>query len=144
MLYTVRIISLFFCWICNASDCHLTLYYNFHSYKGLLTFFLPYRYDIQIGVHDPYEDCVSVMRLYKRMRSQDHRMGRIGWSLPVPDGFCSTTVYDSWKSRELEQKTPDELFRISRSNYKCWCLDSRQAFENGWNTPIKMANSWKG
>ncbi|KAI3979887.1 hypothetical protein MKX01_042541, partial [Papaver californicum] len=29
-------------------------------------------YDIQSGTHDPYEDCVATMRLYKRMRAQAH------------------------------------------------------------------------
>ncbi|KAL3517543.1 hypothetical protein ACH5RR_020132 [Cinchona calisaya] len=116
-----------------------------HSLKYLTKTYLGY--DIQIGVHDPYEDCVSVMRLYKRMRSQNHWMGGIGWSLPDQDNLCSTTVFDSWKSKELEKLTPDELFRMSRSNYTCWCLDSRQAFEDGWNTTprveAKISNSWK-
>lgn len=114
-----------------------------HSLKYLTKTFLGY--DIQIGVRDPYEDCVSVMRLYKRMRSQDHQMDGIGLSLPVQDNFCSSTVYDSYKLNELEQMTPVELFRISRSNYKCWCLDSSQAFEHGCNTFVKakMSNSWR-
>ncbi|XP_071924075.1 RNA exonuclease 4-like isoform X3 [Coffea arabica] len=114
-----------------------------HSLKYLTKTFLGY--DIQIGARDPYEDCVSVMRLYKIMRSQDHRMDGIGWSLPVQDNFCSSTVYDSYKLNELEQMTPVELFRISRSNYKCWCLDSSQAFEHACNTCVKaeMSNSWR-
>ncbi|XP_027097230.1 uncharacterized protein [Coffea arabica] len=114
-----------------------------HSLKYLTKTFLGY--DIQIGVRDPYEDCVSVMRLYKIMRSQDHRMDGIGWSLPVQDNFCSSTVYDSYKLNELEQMTPVELFRISGSNYKCWCLDSSQAFEHACNTCVKaeMSNSWR-
>ncbi|KAE8681595.1 Exonuclease family protein isoform 2 [Hibiscus syriacus] len=32
-----------------------------------------YRYDIQSGIHDPYEDSISVMRLCKLMRGQDHQ-----------------------------------------------------------------------
>ncbi|CAI9107866.1 OLC1v1007338C3 [Oldenlandia corymbosa var. corymbosa] len=82
-------------------------------------------YEIQNGAHDPYEDCVSAMRLYKQMRSQDHQMNKTGWSLlPIEDSQSSSRAFDSFASVELDQMTPDELFRISTSNYRCWCLDS--------------------
>ncbi|KAE8692094.1 Exonuclease family protein isoform 2 [Hibiscus syriacus] len=75
------------------------------------------RYDIQSGIHDPYEDSISMMRLYKRMRDQDHeQVVRLG------DGKAKCG-FDSFRSTELDKKTPDELYEISVSDYKCWCLD---------------------
>ncbi|XP_038681554.1 uncharacterized protein LOC119982320 isoform X4 [Tripterygium wilfordii] len=76
------------------------------------------KYDIQTAVHDPYEDCVSVMRLYKRMRSQDHQMEGM-----KPQNL--STDFDSLQPEELEKMSPDELYEISRPNYRCWCLDSK-------------------
>ncbi|CAL5437032.1 unnamed protein product [Camellia sinensis] len=87
------------------------------------------KYDIQSGVHDPFVDCVSAMRLYKRMRAQDHHVVEAGLGTSFAAQHVqnsSTNVFDSWKSKELESMTPDELFQISKPNYKCWCLDSRQ------------------
>ncbi|OWM77921.1 hypothetical protein CDL15_Pgr018490 [Punica granatum] len=93
------------------------------------------RYDIQMGVHDPYEDCVSVMRIYKRMRAQEHPSeqghGR------SPSVSVNDDIYDPWRlitshkhnpfwdwsMQELVEMSPDELYKISRSNYQCWCLD---------------------
>ncbi|XP_050235638.1 RNA exonuclease 4 isoform X2 [Mercurialis annua] len=86
-----------------------------HSLKYLTQIYLGY--NIQIEVHDPYEDCVSVMRLYKRMRMQDHKVERSG----VRD-ICGD--FDSLRPKELEDMTPEDLYDISRSNYKCWCLDN--------------------
>ncbi|XWS36267.1 hypothetical protein CRYUN_Cryun20dG0070600 [Craigia yunnanensis] len=74
------------------------------------------RYVIQSAIHDPYEDCISVMRLYKRIRGQDH---------PV-EGFGNKKAnigFDSFRSTELDKMTPDELNEISISDYKCWCVD---------------------
>ncbi|GAB4829775.1 hypothetical protein Ancab_019430 [Ancistrocladus abbreviatus] len=95
-----------------------------HSLKYLTKTYLGY--DIQTGVHDPYEDCVSVMRLYKRMRdqAQDHRAALL------PGLRTQTSVldeFDSWKMKDLEKLTPYELFEMSRSDYRCWCLDSLQS-----------------
>ncbi|MBA0832007.1 hypothetical protein Goarm_016424 [Gossypium armourianum] len=82
------------------------------KYPGFLL-----RYNIQSGIHDPYEDCISVMRLYKRMRGQDHRqVFRLG-------DEKANSGFDSFRSMELEKKAPDELYEISTSDYKCWCLD---------------------
>ncbi len=57
------------------------------------------------------------------MREQDH---------PAP-GTANRSVNGSGgsglldlNSKELEKKTPEELYAISRLNYKCWCLDSMQ------------------
>ncbi|XP_054825147.1 uncharacterized protein LOC129322787 [Prosopis cineraria] len=89
-----------------------------HSLKYLTRTYLGY--DIQTGTHDPYEDCVSVMRLYKRIRSQVHTEENLGT-------FTSSNVTgnsDYWKSKELENSTADELFAMSKSDYRCWCLDS--------------------
>ena len=81
------------------------------------------RYDIQTGLHDPYEDCVSAMRIYKRVRAQEHREENIEALLTA---MCARNIigdFDSLPTQELEKLTPDELLRISTSNYKCWCLD---------------------
>ena len=86
-----------------------------------------YRYDIQSGMHDPYEDCVSVMRLYKRMRSPDHIEAGIGTAIVNHHTQSFGSGFDSMKLRELENMTPDELYKLSKPNYRCWCLDSRQA-----------------
>ncbi|KAL7198820.1 hypothetical protein ACSBR2_021171 [Camellia fascicularis] len=98
-----------------------------HSLKYLTRTYLGY--DIQSGVHDPFVDCVSAMRLYKRMQAQDHHVVEAGLGTSFAAQHVqnsSTNVFDSWKSKELESMTPDELFQISKPNYKCWCLDSRQ------------------
>ncbi|KAL0435776.1 UNVERIFIED_CONTAM: RNA exonuclease 4 [Sesamum radiatum] len=85
------------------------------------------RYDIQIGMHDPYEDCVSVMRLYKRIRSQKHQTKGMEFRLAVGSTPSLKNGHDSWSYREIENMTPEELFNISKSNYRCWCFDSPQA-----------------
>lgn len=97
-----------------------------HSLKYLTQTYLGY--DIQVGFHDPYQDSVSVTRLYKRIRSQDHLMeGTIRVSNSPPPSFSSRS--GPWKSMGHESMTPDELLEISRSNYKCWCLDLRDAVQ---------------
>ncbi|OMP05000.1 putative exonuclease [Corchorus olitorius] len=75
-------------------------------------------YDIQSGIHDPYEDCISVMRLYKRMRSQDHQVQKKALRNDKADSGL-----ESIRSTDLEKMTPDELYEMSTSDYKCWCLD---------------------
>ncbi|KAL8548413.1 hypothetical protein ACS0TY_007650 [Phlomoides rotata] len=89
-----------------------------HSLKYLVKTYLGY--DIQSGLHDPYEDCVSAMRLYKRLGAQKHQ--EKGVVLPLTSRGASN-VYDSWNRKEIENMSPDELFDISKPNYKCWCLD---------------------
>lgn len=78
-----------------------------------------FRYDIRLGTHDIFQDCVSVMRLYKRMRSQEHEDEKTG------NNAVENRTFDTLTSKELEDMSPDELFQISKSNYQCWCLDSR-------------------
>ncbi|CAD5175746.1 unnamed protein product [Musa acuminata subsp. malaccensis] len=75
-------------------------------------------YDIQTGTQDPYDDCVAAMRLYVRMRSQNH-----------PRDYSSGSGenrnnYPSWRQQELEKMTPEALLELSSSDYYCWCLDS--------------------
>ncbi|KAL4205444.1 hypothetical protein AMTRI_Chr01g137340 [Amborella trichopoda] len=83
-----------------------------HSLKYLTKTYLGY--EIQSGVHDPYEDCVAVMRLYKRMRSQPHKAEE-----------CTTyNPFLGFTQKELESMTSDELLDISRTDYYCWCLDA--------------------
>ncbi|URD85279.1 hypothetical protein MUK42_28002 [Musa troglodytarum] len=70
-------------------------------------------YDIQTGTQDPYEDCVAAMRLYIRMRSQNH-----------PRDYASgcgenRNNYPAWRQRELEKMTPDALLELSASDYYC-------------------------
>ncbi|RWW12747.1 hypothetical protein GW17_00023575 [Ensete ventricosum] len=75
-------------------------------------------YDIQTGIQDPYDDCVAAMRLYVRMRSQNH---------PRDDSSGSgenRNNYPSWRQPELEKMTPEALLELSSSDYYCWCLDS--------------------
>ncbi|XP_027342743.1 RNA exonuclease 4-like isoform X2 [Abrus precatorius] len=91
-----------------------------HSLKYLTRTYLGY--DIQSGTHDPYEDCISVMRLFKRIRAQNHPEEGHGTLTPNNNIVGMT---DSWRSKELDNLTPDELYALSRSDYKCWCLDLR-------------------
>ncbi|KAJ1411161.1 Zinc finger C2H2-type [Sesbania bispinosa] len=83
-----------------------------HSLKYLTRTYLGY--DIQTGTHDPYEDCVSALRLYKRIRGQSHQDEGYGTLTPSDTllGMCH-----SWKSKELDNLTPDELYALSRSDY---------------------------
>ncbi|CAI9272748.1 unnamed protein product [Lactuca saligna] len=78
-------------------------------------------YDIQVGIQDPYEDCVATMRLYRRMRSQIHR----NENYPLATDPQNKNNFASWRQNELERMSPDELLAISRSDYYCWCLDSK-------------------
>ncbi|KAI3893888.1 hypothetical protein MKX03_025220 [Papaver bracteatum] len=89
-----------------------------HSLKYLTKTYLGY--EIQSGTHDPYEDCVATMRLYKRIRSQDHPTTEDS----TPSKYSSRpSGFDIRSSWELQRMSPDALFEISRSNYACWCLD---------------------
>ncbi|CAH8320626.1 unnamed protein product [Eruca vesicaria subsp. sativa] len=83
------------------------------SLKYLTRSYLGYK--IQCGKHEPYEDCVSAMRLYKRMRDQEHGKAE----KEEGDGL------NSWKQSELEKMKPEELYHNSTSEYRCWCLDRR-------------------
>ncbi|XP_023533248.1 uncharacterized protein LOC111795196 isoform X1 [Cucurbita pepo subsp. pepo] len=98
-----------------------------HSLKYLTRTYLGY--DIRQGVHDPYENCVSAMRLYKRMRSLNHH-GEVTTPLisPPPARYVAHSL-DSYSAKDLEKMTPDTLYELSRSNFKCWCLDSRRVMQ---------------
>ncbi|XP_035839004.1 apoptosis-enhancing nuclease-like [Helianthus annuus] len=78
-------------------------------------------YDIQVGIQDPYEDCVATMRLYRRMRSQAHR----NENYPLASDPQNKNNFASWRQSELERMTPEELLAISRSDFYCWCLDGK-------------------
>ncbi|KAJ7974565.1 RNA exonuclease 4-like [Quillaja saponaria] len=78
-------------------------------------------YDIQNGIQDPYEDCVATMRLYMRMRSQMHHIE----NYPLASDPQNRNNFASWRQSELERMTPGQMLEISRSDYYCWCLDSR-------------------
>uniref|UniRef100_A0A2C9UHQ9 C2H2-type domain-containing protein n=1 Tax=Manihot esculenta TaxID=3983 RepID=A0A2C9UHQ9_MANES len=77
-------------------------------------------YDIQTGIQDPYEDCVAIMRLYMRMRSQKHAPE----DYPLASDPQNRNNFASWRQAELERMSPEEMLAISRSDYYCWCLDS--------------------
>ncbi|KAL5582565.1 hypothetical protein UlMin_015007 [Ulmus minor] len=76
-------------------------------------------YDIQSGIQDPYDDCVATMRLYMRMRSQNHRVE----SYPLASDPQNRNNFASWRQNELERMSPQQMLEISRSDYYCWCLD---------------------
>ncbi|XP_042414684.1 RNA exonuclease 4-like [Zingiber officinale] len=75
-------------------------------------------YEIQTGIQDPYEDCVSAMRLYVKMRSQKHDRDYSSGSGE------SRNSYPAWRQKELEKMTPEALLELSVSDFYCWCLDS--------------------
>ncbi|XP_049371506.1 uncharacterized protein LOC125836373 [Solanum verrucosum] len=77
-------------------------------------------YEIQIGVQDPYDDCVATMRLYMRMKSQVHKRE----NYPLATDPQNRNNFASWRENELEKMMPPQLLEISRSDYYCWCLDS--------------------
>ncbi|GFY87208.1 exonuclease family protein [Actinidia rufa] len=80
-------------------------------------------YDIQTGIQDPYDDCVATMRLYMRMRSQLHK-----WEdYPLATDPQNRNNFAQWRQSELERMSPEELLEISRSDYYCWCLDSKES-----------------
>ncbi|KAK1273132.1 hypothetical protein QJS04_geneDACA012079 [Acorus gramineus] len=93
-----------------------------HSLKDLTRTYLGY--EIQTGTHDPFEDCVAVMRLYKRMRGQVHRNEAFSPSSGIPHSINSFDAYDP---NDLMKMSPDALLQISRPKYMCWCLDLRRA-----------------
>ncbi|CAH2053306.1 unnamed protein product, partial [Thlaspi arvense] len=74
-----------------------------HSLKYLTRSYLGY--EIQCGKHNPYEDCVSVMRLYKKIRDQ---------------GLNSCTQNDKMKKQQELQN----VYSNSTSAYVCWCHDN--------------------
>ncbi|KAK9221395.1 hypothetical protein WN944_009821 [Citrus x changshan-huyou] len=76
-------------------------------------------YDIQIGIQDPYDDCVATMRLYMRMKSQAHKRE----DYPLASDPQNRNNYASWRQTELERMSPEEMLAISRSDYYCWCFD---------------------
>ncbi|XAR58193.1 Exoribonuclease II [Bertholletia excelsa] len=80
-------------------------------------------YDIQTGVQDPYEDCVATMRLYTRMRSQVHKSE----DYPLATDPQNRNHFAVWRQSELERMAPEELLEMSRSDYYCWCLDSKES-----------------
>ncbi|KMT06381.1 hypothetical protein BVRB_7g160610 [Beta vulgaris subsp. vulgaris] len=76
-------------------------------------------YEIQTGIQDPYEDCVSTMKLYMRMRSQNHRAE----DYPLPNDPQNRGSFAQWREADLQRMTSEELLKISRADYYCWCLD---------------------
>ncbi|KAK6798757.1 hypothetical protein RDI58_006460 [Solanum bulbocastanum] len=69
-------------------------------------------YDIQIGVQDPYEDCVATMKLYMRMKlSQFHKKE----NYPLATDPQNKNNFASWRQNELERMTPDQLLDFSRT-----------------------------
>ncbi|CAN8288774.1 unnamed protein product [Cochlearia groenlandica] len=74
------------------------------------------RYEIQCGGERKlYEDCVSAMRLYKRIWDQEHGEARSKYGLAAFD------------VRQICAMNPQELYDNSKLNYYCWCNDRRAA-----------------
>ncbi|XP_051141205.1 RNA exonuclease 4-like isoform X2 [Andrographis paniculata] len=80
-------------------------------------------YDIQTGIQEPYEDCVAALRLYTRVRSQAHIAE--GYH-PMASDPQNRNTFASMRQSELERMTPQKMLELSRSDYYCWCLDSKQ------------------
>ncbi|KAI5356193.1 hypothetical protein L3X38_009088 [Prunus dulcis] len=67
-----------------------------HPLKYLTRTYLGY--DIQSGFHDPYEDCVSAMRLYKRFRGLDQQKEGNVASLATMRAKDIPRSFDSWET----------------------------------------------
>ncbi|XP_057853379.2 RNA exonuclease 4-like isoform X1 [Cryptomeria japonica] len=91
-----------------------------NSLKYLTQSFLGYK--IQNGTRDPYEDCVASMRIYKKMRNQDHYQSAC---LSATKFVSENAVYSRMKQKDLEKMSPEALLHISQSDFYCWCIDSR-------------------
>lgn len=85
-------------------------------------------------MHNPYEDAVAAMRLYKRIRSLVHQTDgfpeqgndeHINYHTNTKKKGLSKSPFDWYKKSVLLEKSPYELLEISRSSYKCWCSDLR-------------------
>lgn len=61
------------------------------------------------------------MRLYKRMRSQVHRIEKH----PMASDPQNKNNFANWRENELQRMSPEQMLEISRSDYYCWCMDSR-------------------
>ncbi|KAM0054016.1 hypothetical protein Hdeb2414_s0006g00190391 [Helianthus debilis subsp. tardiflorus] len=96
----------------------LRRYIHFKPFYQIYVF----RYDIRLGTHDTFQDCVSVMRLYKRMRSQEHQDYKTATSCTKQN-----LIFDNGTSKDLENMSPDELFQISTPNYQCWFAEEANA-----------------
>ncbi|CAM0879451.1 unnamed protein product [Alopecurus aequalis] len=81
-------------------------------------------YEIQSGGHQhPYDDCVAAMRLYKRMRALRHGGREEEDGCARPPAASVPEAFPAWRQRELERMSPEELLRMSKPDYHCWCLD---------------------
>ncbi|XP_038988205.1 RNA exonuclease 4-like isoform X2 [Phoenix dactylifera] len=84
-------------------------------------------YEIQNGTHDPYEDCVAALRLYKRMRSQIHQTEFLTSNESnVTFDTKAYNCFDSSRLKGLVKMSPDDLLGMSVADYRCWCLDRSQ------------------
>ncbi|KAF5203831.1 Rna exonuclease [Thalictrum thalictroides] len=70
-----------------------------HSLKYLTKTYLGY--EIQSGIHDPFENCVAAIRLYKRMRAQDHPMEKFTTPIVSHKSSRYSTMFHSMNSKEL-------------------------------------------
>ncbi|KAL6006965.1 hypothetical protein ACLOJK_032461 [Asimina triloba] len=105
------------------------------QYGGNLPFLKLRGYENQSGIQDPYDDCVASMRLYARMRSQTHPV--------VVDDYSANGEaqhrrnFAACKLKDLEKMTPDALLEMSRSDYYCWCLDTKRSIaRNEWTAEL--------
>ena len=100
------------------------IYCHYQNNEAFVFICITCRYDIQIGIQDPCDDCIAAMRLYKRMRSQAHKKK----DYPLASDPQNRNSFASWRQSELEKMTPEQMLEVSRSDYYCWCLDSLCGF----------------
>ncbi|KAG9457424.1 hypothetical protein H6P81_001932 [Aristolochia fimbriata] len=108
-----------------------------HSLKYLAKTYLGY--EIQSGVHDPYEDCVAAMRLYRRMRAQSvcHSWSLSRISLAVhPNASASIGTARGLFDEMLEKDQVSWNSIISGYVYNGDVASARELFEE---MPVKRS-----
>ncbi|KAG0610649.1 hypothetical protein M758_7G081400 [Ceratodon purpureus] len=86
-----------------------------HKLRYLTEVFLGYK--IQDGAsHDPCEDAVAAMRLYKRMRSRKHA-GTLAHSFDLSQL--------SLRNGDSPQRSSSRVYTYSAPTFDCWCSDSK-------------------
>lgn len=63
------------------------------------------------------------------MCSLDHHGQVMTLSIAPPHTQYVTPNLESHSVQDLEKMTPDELYEMSKSNFKCWCLDSKRVMQ---------------
>lgn len=86
-----------------------------HKLRFLTEVFLGYK--IQDGtIHDPCEDAIAAMRLYKRMRSRRHAGALVH--------VCDLSQL-SLQHVDAPQWSYSSVYSYSEPSFYCWCVDSK-------------------